>query len=174
MNLESQVGVGTKLEIIIFLRPDSNGESNPCRGEKTGAVMISLKEIIEKLKVEPLSSNHSLDRQVTSGYASDLLSCVIKGAKKDSIWVTLQSHLNVVAVASLLGLSGVIITEGNRPDPETLARAENEGVVLMVTPKTTFTVVGELTSLGVKGEEKKGKAKGKSRLRLRTKESQDL
>ncbi len=114
--------------------------------------MISLKEIIEKLKVEPLSSTHSLDRQVTSGYASDLLSCVIKGAKKDSIWVTLQSHLNVVAVASLLGLSGVIITEGNRPDSETLARAENEGVVLMVTPKTTFTVVGELTSLGIKGE----------------------
>ena len=68
--------------------------------------MISLKEVIEKLKVEPLTSHQSLDRQVASGYASDLLSCVIKGAKKDSIWVTLQSHLNVVAVASLLGLVG--------------------------------------------------------------------
>jgi hypothetical protein len=113
--------------------------------------MISLKEIVEKLKVETLSSPRSLDRQVTSGYASDLLSCVLKGAKKDSIWVTLQSHLNVVAVASLLGLSGVIITEGGRPDPETLARAENEGVVLMATPKTNFTVVAELSSLGVKG-----------------------
>jgi hypothetical protein len=80
-------------------------------------------------------------RQVAGGYASDLLSCAMKGAKKDSIWVTLQSHLNVVAVASLLGLAGVIITEGNDPDQETLTRAENEGVVLMVTPKTTFAVV---------------------------------
>ena len=80
--------------------------------------MISLKEIIEKFKFEPLSSVHSLERQVTGGYASDLLSWVIKGAAKDWVWVTLQSHLNVVAVASLLGLSGVIITEGNRPDPE--------------------------------------------------------
>jgi hypothetical protein len=44
------------------------------------------------------------------------------------------------------------MTEGNRPDPETLSKAENEGVVLMVTPKTTFTVVGELTLLGLKGE----------------------
>jgi hypothetical protein len=114
--------------------------------------MISLKEVIEKLKIEPLTSKQSLDHQVASGYASDLLSCVIKGAKKDAIWVTLQSHLNVVAVASLLGLSGVIMTEGNRPDSETLAKAENEGVILMVTPKTTFTVVGELTSIGLKGE----------------------
>ena len=114
--------------------------------------MISLKEVIEKVKVKPLSSIHSVDRQVTGGYASDLLSCVLKGAKKDTVWVTLQSHLNVVAVASLLGLSGVIITEGNLPDQETLTKAENEGVVLLATPKTTFTVVGELTSLGIKGE----------------------
>jgi len=115
--------------------------------------MIPLKEIIEKLKVEPLSSISSLERQVAGGYASDLLSCVIKGAKKDSLWVTLQSHLNVVAVASLLGLAGVIITENNRPDQETLNRAENEGVILMTTPKSTYTVVGQLTALGVKGNE---------------------
>jgi len=113
--------------------------------------MISLKEVIEKVKVEPLCSVQSADRQVTGGYASDLLSCVIKGAKKDSIWVTLQSHLNVVAVASLLGLAGVIITEGNRPDQETLSKAENEGVILMTTPKSTFTVVAELALIGVKG-----------------------
>jgi hypothetical protein len=115
--------------------------------------MIPLKEIIEKLKVEPVSSTQSVDRPVAGGYASDLLSCVIKGAKKDSVWVTLQSHLNVVAVASLLGLAGVIITESNHPDQETLQRAENEGVVLMTTPKSTYTVVGQLTALGVKGNE---------------------
>ena len=114
--------------------------------------MTSLKNVIEKLKLEPLTSIPSHARVVGSGYASDLLSCVIKGAKKDTIWVTLQSHLNVVAVASLLGLAGVIITEGNQPDQETLAKAENEGVALMTTSKTTFTVVGELTSLGIKGE----------------------
>ena len=89
---------------------------------------------------------------VAGGYASDLLSCAMKGAKKDFVWVTLQAHLNVVAVASLIGLGGVIISEGNRPDQETLARAESEGVVLMATPKTTFTTVTELTSLGVQGD----------------------
>ncbi len=115
--------------------------------------MIFLNEIKEKLNLEPLSSLHSLNRQVVAGYASDLLSCVIKSAKRDSIWVTLQSHLNIVAVASLLGLAGIIITEGGRPDSETVGRAESEGVVLMVTPKTTFTIVGELASMGIRGVE---------------------
>ena len=114
--------------------------------------MTSLKEIIETLNLETVSSVSTEGRSVVGGYAADLLSCAMKGAKKDYVWVTLQSHLNVVAVASLSNLAGVIITEGNRPDPETVARAEKEGVVLLVTPKTTFTVVGELTLLGVKGE----------------------
>jgi hypothetical protein len=114
--------------------------------------MPSLKEITQKLNLEVVSSASLVDRPVTGGYASDLLSCAMKGAQKDYLWVTLQSHLNVVAVASLLNLAGVIITEGSQPDGETITRAEKEGVVLLVTPKTTFTVVGDLTLLGVKGD----------------------
>ncbi len=114
--------------------------------------MTLLGELIEKLGLEVVSSAHLTNRPVAGGYAADLLSCAMKGAKKDYLWVTLQSHINVVAVASLLGLAGVIITEGNRPDPETIGRAEQEGIPLIVTPKTTFTVVGELTLLGVRGE----------------------
>jgi len=114
--------------------------------------MISLKEIIEKLSLETLTSAGGADRPVRGGYAADLLSCAMKNARQDELWVTLQCHLNVVAVASLINLAGVIITEGNRPDAEAVARAEQEGVVLMATPKTTYTVVSELALLGVKGE----------------------
>jgi len=114
--------------------------------------VTSLKEIIEKLGLEAVSSVRLTNRPVAGGYAADLLSCAMKSAKKDYLWVTLQSHLNVVAVASLLSLAGVIVTEGNRPDPETIARAEVEKIPLIVTPKTTFTVVGELTLLGVRGD----------------------
>jgi len=114
--------------------------------------MTSLKVIVEKLGLDAVSSHHGIERPVVAGYAADLLSCTMKNAKKDYLWVTLQSHLNVVAVASLLNLAGVIITEGNRPDSETITRAEKEGVALFMTPKTTFTVVGELTLLGIRGE----------------------
>ncbi|MBA4392449.1 MAG: serine kinase, partial [Desulfobacca sp.] len=114
--------------------------------------MISLKTVIEKLKLEALSPLPALSRPIKGGYASDLLSCAMKGAKGDFLWVTLQSHINVVAVASLANLAGVIITEGNRPAQETIDQAVNEKVVLLVTPLDTFSVVGQLTSLGITGE----------------------
>jgi hypothetical protein len=114
--------------------------------------MIDLKTVIEKLNLETISSVKGVNRPVEGGYASDLLSCAMRGAKKDFIWVTLQSHNNVVAVASLDNLAGVIITEGNRPSPETIAQAEKEGVILLLTPQNTFSVVGQLTSLGISGE----------------------
>ena len=114
--------------------------------------MISLREVAEKLEVQVVAGGETLNRPVAAGYASDLLSCAMNSAKKDYVWVTLQAHVNVIAVASLLGLSGVIITEGNRPDQDTVARAEDESVVLMLTPKTTFTVVSELAALGVRSE----------------------
>ncbi len=114
--------------------------------------MIGLKTVIEKLKLEMISSVTGVNRPVEGGYASDLLSCAMRGAKKDFLWVTLQSHVNVVAVANLANLAGVIITEGNRPSPETIAQAEKEGVILLLTPQNTFSVVGKLNLLGIKGE----------------------
>lgn len=114
--------------------------------------MIGLKTVIEKLNLETISSVTGVNRPVEGGYASDLLSCAMRGAKKDFLWVTLQSHVNVVAVASLMDLAGVIITEGNRPSPETIAQAEKEGVTLLLTPQNTFSVVGQLIALGISGE----------------------
>ena len=114
--------------------------------------MIFLPTIIEKLNLEAVSSIGELNRPVTGGYATDLLSCAMRGAKKDFLWVTLQSHANVVAVAGLLNLAAVVITEGNRPSPETIAQAEKEKVILLLTPKDTFSIVGQLHFLGISGE----------------------
>ena len=120
--------------------------------EGRNEVNMKLAELCQKLSLEAQTQAGKLDQEVTGGYASDLLSCVMAKAQAGNVWITIQSHSNIVAVASLLNLAGVIITEGNRPDPETVARADKEGVVLMITPKATFTVVGELTRLGVRGE----------------------
>lgn len=114
--------------------------------------MVSLKEVVEQLEVQVVTGEGTLNRPVAAGYATDLLSCAMNHAKKDYIWITLQAHVNVVAVASLLDLSGVVITEGNTPDPETIARAESEGVALLLTPKPTFAVVSELAALGVRDQ----------------------
>lgn len=88
---------------------------------------------------------------VTGGYASDLLSNVMGQAGAGSVWVTMQGHKNIVAVASLAGLSAIVIAGGAKPDTETTAKADTEGVPLLVTEFSVFECVGRLYSLGVKG-----------------------
>lgn len=112
---------------------------------------MTLQEIIEKLDLVVLTEPKNFaEIQPTGGYASDLLSCVMAGAKSGAIWITLQAHINIVAVARLLDLSAVIITEGARPDAATVEKANDQGVTLFSTSRQTFEVVGRLWELGLR------------------------
>lgn len=112
---------------------------------------MTLQEIITKLNLKVLTEPKDFTQcEPESGYASDLLSCVMAGAKSKGVWVTLQAHLNIVAVAALLDLSAVIITEDAQPDEATLARANEQGVTLLATSDPTFSVAGRLWELGLR------------------------
>lgn len=112
---------------------------------------MTLQEIIEALQLKILTQDKDFSQIIpTGGYAADLLSCVMAGAQRKAIWVTLQAHLNIVAVAALLDLSAIIITEGANLDPETIAKANEEEVILLSTDNPTFYVVGKLWELGVR------------------------
>ncbi len=111
---------------------------------------MNLDEIIRALDLTPLTEPKDFSEVVPSGgYTSDLLSCVMAGAKNKNLWVTLQAHANIVAVAALLDLSAVIITEGAQPDPATLAKANEEGIILLSTSKASYEVVGKLWESGL-------------------------
>ncbi len=112
---------------------------------------VTLEEIVEKLSLAVAAVPEELDREVTRGYASDLLSCVMAKAQPGTLWITLQAHPNIVAVASLLNLAGIVVTEGVALDPETIEKAVAEKIPIMTTPLTTFAVVGQLAALGVQG-----------------------
>ena len=112
---------------------------------------MKLTELIEKLNLAVRSAKANLEREVTGGYASDLLSDVIANSKEGDIWVTLQIHHNIVAVASMKDLAGVILVNGREPEQETVEKAETEKLVIMVTEMPTFELVGRLYGLGVAG-----------------------
>lgn len=111
---------------------------------------MKLKEIVDALNLQVAAGTERLDTDVTGGYTSDLLSCAMAGASKGNVWVTLQGHLNVVAVASLNELAGVIVTEGKAIASETAAKAEEEGIVLLQTLLPSYQVAGRLWDLGVR------------------------
>jgi hypothetical protein len=112
---------------------------------------VKLTELIQKLNLDVRSAKTNLERDVTGGYASDLLSDVLANSKEGDIWVTLQIHHNIVAVASMKDLAGVILVNGREPEQETIEKAEAENLVIMVTEMPTFELVGRLYGLGVTG-----------------------
>ena len=109
-----------------------------------------IEELVAELGLKILASGE-LRRKVTGGYASDLLSCAMAKAKEGNVWVTLQAHQNVIAVASLLNLAAIIVTEGIEPDHDTIVRAQENGVVVLGSTETTFVVAGRLYGAGIRG-----------------------
>jgi serine kinase of HPr protein (carbohydrate metabolism regulator) len=105
---------------------------------------MKLKEIIEKLQLRVLTAQNKLDEEVSGGYTSDLLSDVIANSRERNVWITLQTHQNIIAVAKLKDLAGIIIVNNRQPDEETLKKAEEEKVPLMTGKETAFIYSGKL------------------------------
>jgi len=105
---------------------------------------MTIKEITEKLNLKAYSGADLLERKISGGYVSDLLSDVMGNANEGEVWITLQSHLNVVAIASLKELAAVILINGIVPDATVVAKAEEEQVPLLVSMEPAFVVAGKL------------------------------
>jgi hypothetical protein len=112
---------------------------------------VKLAELVETLDLDVRSAHGKLDREVTGGYASDLLSDVIANSREGDVWITLQIHQNVVAVASMKELAGIVFVAGREPEEDTVGKAEAEGIPLAVSKLPAFEVSGRLYGLGLRG-----------------------
>jgi len=112
---------------------------------------MTLAEVARKLELECVTTGPPLDREIEGAHVSDLLSDVLANAKAGYVWITLQVHPNIVAVASMKELCGVIMASGRSPDPETIEKAETEGVPILVGGLSGFELAGRLYELGIRG-----------------------
>ena len=113
---------------------------------------MKLKEIVEKLDLKVRTAEKKLDNEVNSGYVSDLLSDVLANAEENGLWITLQIHPNIVAIASMKGLAGIVLINSREPEEETIKKAEEIGIPVMVSKSTAFELAGKLYSLGLPGK----------------------
>ncbi|HEU67877.1 MAG TPA: serine kinase [Candidatus Acetothermia bacterium] len=104
---------------------------------------MELGKVITEIGITPLVGA-DLAREVLNGYCSDLLSDVLAHAQAGDLWITHQRHLNVVAVARLRDVAGIVFPRGLRPSADVVARAEAEGVNLLLAEGTAFEVAGKL------------------------------
>ncbi len=112
---------------------------------------MRLHELADVLELTELIPTADGEADITRGYASDLLSDVLAHAPEGGLLVTLQVHLNVIAVASHAELAAVVFTSGRKPEADVVEKAAAEGLHLFSTAADTFEVVGRLYAMGVKG-----------------------
>lgn len=108
---------------------------------------MKLERIIRELELTEAVPGVGTERAVTGAYCSDLLSDVMAHAQPGDLWITVQVHQNIVAVAVMAELAGIVLVGGMRPDAEALAKAAREKVVLLTTPLAAFEVAGRLHHL---------------------------
>lgn len=108
---------------------------------------MQVKDIINILNLKIFGGEQGLDREITGGYTSDLLSDVMGHADSGKVWITLQTHKNVIAIASLKELAAVVLIKGNAPDADMLAQAMDEGIPVLGTEEEAFETTGKLYNL---------------------------
>ena len=112
---------------------------------------MHLRELVDELELVVKCGRQHLEVEVNRGYASDLMSDVIANACEGDLWITLQIHLNIVAVASMRDLCGIVLINGRDPEATTTEKAESEGMPILVSQLPAFELIGRLYELGVSG-----------------------
>jgi hypothetical protein len=108
---------------------------------------MNLKDLAERLALSVLQPQGDFDVAVTGGYTGDLLSDVMGNAKERNIWITCQTHENIVAVARLKNLAAIILVNGRKPEDSALGKARDERVIILGTSESAFAVTGALAEL---------------------------
>ncbi len=105
---------------------------------------MNVKDMADKFGLTVVAGESGLGREVQGGYSGDLLSEIMGNAGIGCVWLTVQCHQNIVAVAVLREMAAIVITGGAAPSPETVDKANAEGIPVLTYPGSSFELSGKL------------------------------
>jgi predicted transcriptional regulator len=108
---------------------------------------MKISELIKTLGLEVICGEQGVSNEIKGCYVSDLLSDVMGNAREGEVWITLQTHQNIIAVASLKDLAGIILVKGLVPETETIEKSNSAAVPVLSTSLDTFTIAGRMYEL---------------------------
>jgi serine kinase of HPr protein (carbohydrate metabolism regulator) len=112
---------------------------------------MRLIDIVSELDLKVITDGGNIEREITGGYASDLMSDAIAHANAGELWITLQVHQNVIAIASMKEIGAVVLTQDRTPLAETVEKAEAEGIPVLASSLSAFELIGRLYKIGIRG-----------------------
>ena len=110
---------------------------------------MTVRELMETLEARNVVEGANLEAEITCGYTCDLLSWVLAHGKQGMCWITVQSHMNVVAVAVLMEMACIILPEGVELEAPSLKKAEDEGLAVLASGKTAYELAGMMAKAGI-------------------------
>jgi hypothetical protein len=108
---------------------------------------MDIETIANQLNLKVRSGKDRLNNKVTGGYTGDLLSDVMANSSAGDVWITRQIHQNIVAVATLKEHAAIILVNSCEPAKETLERAAQENMPIMVSDLPAFELTGKIFNL---------------------------
>jgi|LSQX01.2.fsa_nt_gb hypothetical protein len=109
---------------------------------------MKVSEIAELLGLR-LYSPGDPDREIGGVISGDLLSFIMAEAREGWMWITIQVHLNVAAVAVLKEVPFILAASGRKPEKELIERCIEEGITLAGTELSSFETAGKLWEAGL-------------------------
>lgn len=110
---------------------------------------MTVREIAKELGLDIVAGEKGIDREVTSGFVGDLLSVVMAKANEGCAWITIQSHINIIAVATLVDMACVIISEGYDLDLDAKEKADEEGIAVLQGKDSSYELAKKLVKLDI-------------------------
>ncbi len=99
---------------------------------------MTVKAVAEKLNLTPVCEGDCETKEVTGCHIGDLLSLVMSKAQAGDAWITIQTNVNVPAVASLTDSAMVILAEGVQLDDAAKARSKQQEICIYSSDKSAF------------------------------------
>jgi len=106
-------------------------------------------EFANELGLKPLIET-SKEIKIEGVYIGDLLSIVMSKAKENYVWITIQTHINIMAVAELLDIGCIIIVENMELEPDALEKAKELDIPVFKTAESAYQVACKLNNIGIK------------------------
>ena len=112
---------------------------------------MTIEQIVQQLGLTVTAGGDQLGTEVTGGYSGDLISAAMANAQQGNIWVTWHVHPNIVAAGLVVKLAAIILVSGREPEQETIRKADEEGVPILVSDLPAFEIIGQLHEMGISG-----------------------
>ena len=113
---------------------------------------MTIRELLDEIPMDILSGGESLDREITRGFSCDMMSNVIANGGEGDVWLTFQTHVNVIAIALMKKMTCVILIQNRTLIPQALEKAQKEDLPVLITSLSAYELSGRLYKLGIPGD----------------------